>query len=57
MNAKEFFDKVAEMREYQKRFFKNRVTGDLLMSKKLEREIDEEIARVRHIMDAHSTKG
>lgn len=46
MNAKEFFDLTARMREAQKRFFKSRSSLDLRESKKLEAEIDAEIKRV-----------
>lgn len=46
MTPREFFDKVAAMRDAQKRFFKSRSRFDLDESKRLEREIDNEIARV-----------
>lgn len=51
MNAKEFFYKVVEMREAQKRYFKNRFPGDLEKSKQLEREIDAEIKRVKQLTE------
>lgn len=47
MNAKEFFNKVAVMREAQKQYFKSRSSIYLNASKKLEKEIDQEIARVQ----------
>ena len=47
MTAKEFYDKVVKMREMQKKYFKSRRHEDLDASKKLEREIDAEIARVQ----------
>lgn len=50
MNAKEFFEKVAEMREAQKKYFRMRTSSDLTLSKRLEKEIDDEIARVREVM-------
>lgn len=52
MNAKEFFDKVVEMRAAQKRFFRTRITSDMHDAKKLEKEIDMEIERVRSILTA-----
>lgn len=47
MNAKEFFDKVALMRKYQRRYFQNRRAEDLSQSKELERIIDDEIRRAK----------
>lgn len=35
-----FEDKVKEMREAQKRYFKSRSRSDLLKSKELEKEVD-----------------
>lgn len=46
MDAKTFFSKVCAMRKYQKEYFKTRDVQVLRQSKALEREIDEEIARV-----------
>lgn len=50
MNPKEFFDKVAEMRSAQKEYFRTRSQQALSESKRLEREIDMEIARVEGIV-------
>lgn len=50
MDAKEFFDKVVQMREAQKKYFRMRTSTDLAASKKLEKEIDAEIERVQNIM-------
>ena len=50
MDAKEFFDKVVQMREAQKKYFRMRTSTDLTASKKLEKEIDAEIERVQNIM-------
>ena len=50
MNAKEFFLKVKEMREAQRQYFKFRTSSDLARSKKLEKEIDDEIKRVEELM-------
>lgn len=50
MKPKEFFDKVAEMREAQKKYFRTRSQQALSESKRLEREIDAEIKRVNDKM-------
>lgn len=50
MTPKEFFDKVVEMRRYQKEYFKNKRQIDLRISKQIEREVDEEIERVQKIL-------
>lgn len=50
MNAREFFDKVAEMRRLQKEYFRTRSPYLLRESKKMEGEIDAEIKRVRNIV-------
>lgn len=46
MNAKQFFDLVAELRTAQKTYFKTRSFSDLQKSKRLEKEVDAEILRV-----------
>lgn len=51
MNAKEFFDLVAQMRKAQKDYFKTRSAAYLEMSKGLERQVDAEIARVDKVMN------
>jgi len=50
MTPQEFFQKVVEMRQAQKRYFKMRTSLDLAQSKKLEKEIDNEIERVNQIL-------
>lgn len=50
MNAREFFDKVAQMRSMQKEYFRTRSKTALQESKRLERKIDMEIARVEGIV-------
>lgn len=50
MKAREFFDKVAQMRRMQKEYFKTRSSMALSKSKQLEKEIDEEIKRVEGIL-------
>ena len=49
MDAKQFFSKVCAMRKYQKAFFQTRDAAALRQSKALEKEIDDEIARVARI--------
>lgn len=49
MSPKEFFDKVVKMRAAQKEYFKFRSTTSLNASKRLEKEIDDEITRVQKI--------
>lgn len=51
MNAKEFFDKVVEMRSMQKAYFAKRDSLVLKKCKELEKEIDAEIERVSKVMD------
>lgn len=49
MNAKEFFDTVADMRHNQRQYFRTRSHIFLQESKRLEKAIDEEISRVNGI--------
>lgn len=51
MNARHFFDKVVEMRRLQKEYFKSRSARVLEQSKRIEREIDNEIKRVQDIQN------
>lgn len=51
MNAKQFFDLVSQMRKAQKDYFKTRSAAYLEMSKGLERQVDNEIERVRRILE------
>jgi hypothetical protein len=46
MNAKQFFVKVARMRDAQKMYFKYRSDERLQEALRLEKEIDQEILRV-----------
>lgn len=55
MNPKEFFDKVTEMREAQKEYFRTRNGATLAKSKALEKEIDNEIARAKAIIEKCAT--
>lgn len=50
MNARDFFDLVTEMRQKQKDYFKTRSTESLKKSKELEKQVDDEIARVNRII-------
>ena len=50
MQAKEFFDFVVEMRENQKEYFRTRSKEALEKSKRIERVVDAEIARVKQIL-------
>ena len=49
MTAKEFFTLVAQMRNAQKLYFRTRDKSDLQASKKLEKQVDDEIRRVEHL--------
>ena len=49
MTPREFFDKVVAMRDAQKKYFKSRSRFDLDNAMRLEKEIDNEIARVAAI--------
>lgn len=49
MTPKQFFDKVVEMRQMQKEYFKTRSSKSLTRSKILENEIDAEIDRVQRV--------
>lgn len=51
MTAKEFFDLVSEMRSKQKEYFRTRSASVLTESKRLEKVIDDEIARVQKIIN------
>lgn len=50
MNGREFFSKVALMRQLQQEYFKTRSKSVLNECKKLEREVDTEIKRVNAII-------
>lgn len=52
MDKKTFFHKVSQMRAAQREFFMTRSSAALAVSKLLERQIDEEIKRVKAIMAA-----
>ena len=50
MNAREFFFLVSSMREAQKNYFATRQQNVLRAARKLENEVDAEIARVKDIL-------
>lgn len=50
MNAREFFYLVSNMREAQKNYFATRQQNVLRAARKLENEVDAEIARVKDII-------
>jgi len=52
MTPKEFFDKVSRMRKAQKEYFRTRSGRALSDSKRLEKEIDDEIERVNKVIEA-----
>ena len=52
MSPKEFFNKVCRMRKAQKEYFRTRSGRALADSKRLEKEIDDEIERVNKVMEA-----
>ena len=55
MNPREFYDKVVQMRLAQKEYFKTRTSSALIESKRLEKVIDDEIARVDKIVHQQQT--
>ncbi len=46
MNARQFYETTRDMRQAQKKYFKSRSSFDLREAKRLEKVIDDEIARV-----------
>lgn len=51
MGGREFFNKVALMRQLQQEYFKTRSKSILVDCKTVEREVDAEIKRVNAIME------
>lgn len=51
MNSREFFYLVAQMRSFQKEYFRTREQLTLRLARKLENEVDKEIERVRAIVE------
>lgn len=54
MTAKEFFQLVVRMRKAQQEYFKTRSGASLQDSKRYEKEVDNEIKRVMHIIQLKS---
>lgn len=50
MNSRDFFDKVALMRQLQKEYFKTRNKSVLEQCKAVEKEVDVELKRVNAIL-------
>lgn len=50
MNARDFFNLVTKMRDKQKEYFRTRSASVLQESKRLEKQVDEEIQRVNGII-------
>ncbi|MCM1318762.1 MAG: hypothetical protein NC217_00035 [Muribaculaceae bacterium] len=55
MNARQFFDRVAQLRKFQKEYFATHNKDVLRQSIALEKEIDDEIARVTALMQSRNT--
>lgn len=56
MNSRLFFEKVAQMREAQKTYFRTRSNSAYNKSRSLESEIDAEISRVQAILESRKPK-
>ena len=56
MNAREFFFLTANMRDAQRRYFKDRDPNVFRAARKLENEVDREIARVKEILSQLPTE-
>ena len=57
MNARRFFDLTASMRKAQKEFFSTHSKDALVLSKELERQVDDEITRVQNILRQRKQNG
>lgn len=55
MNARQFFDRVTMLRKFQKEYFATRSKDALRQSIALEKEIDDEIARVQSLLNSDNT--
>lgn len=51
MNSREFFYLVSQMRQAQNEYFRTREPKVLRACKAIEREVDDEIARVKDILE------
>ena len=50
MNARQFFDLVSQMRDAQKEYFRTKKQSTLKKSIELEKQVDDEILRVKIIL-------
>ena len=50
MTARDFFNLVARMRDNQKEYFRTRSSSVLQESKRLEKQVDDEIQRVNELI-------
>lgn len=55
MNAREFFYLVSNMRQAQKDYFERRDQAILRTCKVLEKQVDEEIARVKQVVEGEAS--
>ena len=51
MDARQFYDLVVKMRQTQREYFKTRSKQVLEESKRLEKQVDDEIARVNAVLN------
>lgn len=56
MNARQFFDRVVQLRKFQKEYFATRSRESLHQSIALEKEIDAEIDRVQALLKDKSVE-
>ena len=54
MNNRQFFDRVAQLRRFQKEYFRTRSKLALEQSKALEKEIDNEISRIQQLLSTQA---
>lgn len=57
MTAREFYDCVVKMRIAQKQYFRTRSSSALVESRRLESIVDDEIGRVRGILEGAPKQG
>lgn len=57
MNSKQFYEAVENMRRLQKEYYRTRSSLALEASKRQERVIDEEIARVNNLLEKRNEQG
>ena len=56
MTSRQFFDRVVQLRRFQKEYFATRSRESLQQAKALEKEIDDEIVRVQQILSKRNNK-